>query len=47
MTIAADRFRCLQQMLNLRKVGIRIAFIYQGIQVLRRLPDALFALLQF
>ena len=33
-------------MLDLRQVGIRIAVVHQRVQKLRRLPDALLALVQ-
>jgi hypothetical protein len=41
MTIAANGFRRLQQMLRLRQIGIGIAVVNQRIEIVRGFPDAL------
>src|SRR5262245_46557388 len=46
MTIFANRLRRLEQMFNLREVGIRIALVNQRVEILGHLPDRLFAALQ-
>src|SRR5260221_1659844 len=39
VAVFPDCFRCLEEMLDLRKVGVRIAFVNQRIQVFSHLPD--------
>ena len=46
MAVFADCFRCLEEMLDLRKVGVRIAFVNQRIQVFSHLPDTFLATIQ-
>src|SRR5262245_25223286 len=42
MAVLADGFGGLQQMLDLRQVGVGIAFVHQRVQILGHFPDALF-----
>jgi len=40
MAVAADGLGGLQDMLDLRKIGIGIAVIHQGVEVVESLPDS-------
>ena len=46
MAVLPDCFRCLEEMLDLRKVGVRIAFVNQRVQVFSHLPDTFLAAIQ-
>src|SRR5215467_5723222 len=42
MAVLADCFGGLQQMLDLRQVGVGIALVHQRVQILGHFPNALF-----
>jgi len=46
MTVAPDRFRSLQKVLDLGQVCVRIAVIHQGIQEFGGFPNGLLALVE-
>src|ERR1700733_1619800 len=46
MPLLPDRLRGLEQMFNLSQVCVGVAIVDQGIEKLRRLPDALLTLVQ-
>jgi hypothetical protein len=46
MAIAADSLRSLEEVLGLGQVGVRIAVVYQGVEVVGGFPDALLPAIQ-
>src|SRR5438445_13281950 len=46
MTILANGFRGLKEVLGLREIGIGIAVVHQGVQILGHFPDAFLVSIQ-
>src|ERR1700686_1765914 len=46
MTVAANSFGSLEKVFGLGQVGVRVAVVYQGVEVVRGFPDALLPAIQ-